>query len=136
MRDQPVGDPKRLWPKMQKVAEIPGVCIHDLRHTFASLLDSAGASLEMIEHLLGHSQIGTTYCYAHLIDAPVRGGVNAAGEMLKARPRMVGDRRDEIRSKRSFRLMSGIGLGHLKRPLGGRDVSCVRSFFTQSHCIM
>ena len=34
--DQPVGDPKRFWPKMQKVAQIPDVRIHDLRHTFAS----------------------------------------------------------------------------------------------------
>lgn len=88
--DQPVGDPKRFWPKMQKVAEIPDVRIHDLRHTFASLLVSGGASLEMIGRLLGHTQIGTTQRYAHLIDAPLRAGVNAVGEMLKPRLRVVG----------------------------------------------
>jgi integrase len=89
--DQPVGDPKRFWPKMQRVAEIPGVRIHDLRHTFASLLVSGGASLEMIGRLLGHTQIGTTQRYAHLIDAPLRAGVNAVGEMLKPRLRLVGE---------------------------------------------
>jgi integrase len=89
--DQPVGDPKRFWPKMQKVAEIPDVRIHDLRHTFASLLVSGGASLEMIGRLLGHTQIGTTQRYAHLIDAPLRAGVNAVGEMLKPRLRVVGE---------------------------------------------
>jgi integrase len=89
--DQPVGDPKRFWPKMQKVAEIPDVRIHDLRHTFASLLVSGGASLEMIGRLLGHTQIGTTQRYAHLIDAPLRAGVNAVGELLKPRLRVVGE---------------------------------------------
>ncbi len=89
--DQPVGDSKRFWPKMQKVAEIPDVRIHDLRHTFASLLVSGGASLEMIGRLLGHTQIGTTQRYAHLIDAPLRAGVNAVGEMLKPRLRVVGE---------------------------------------------
>ena len=89
--DQPVGDPKRFWPKMQKVAQIPDVRIHDLRHTFASLLVSGGASLEMIGRLLGHTQIGTTQRYAHLIDAPLRAGVNAVGEMLKPRLRVVGE---------------------------------------------
>lgn len=91
VRDQPVGDPKRFWPKMQKVAQIPDVRIHELRHTFASLLVSGGASLEMIGRLLGHTQIGTTQRYAHLIDAPLRAGVNAVGEMLKPRLRLVGE---------------------------------------------
>ncbi len=58
-------------------------CIHDLHHTFASLLVSGGASLEMIGRLLGHTQIGTTQRYAHLLDSPLRAGVNAVGEMLK-----------------------------------------------------
>jgi len=44
--------------------------IHDLRHTFASLLVSGGASMEVIGRLLGHTQIGTTQRYAHLIDWP------------------------------------------------------------------
>jgi site-specific recombinase XerD len=45
---------------MRVKAEIPDVRIHDLRHTFASLLVSGGASLEMIGRLLGHTQIRTT----------------------------------------------------------------------------
>lgn len=57
----------------------------------ASLLVSGGASLEMIGRLLGHTQIGTTQRYAHLIDAPLRAGVNAVGEMLKPRLRVVGE---------------------------------------------
>jgi integrase len=87
---QPVVDLKRFWERMRVQADIPDVRIHDLRHTFASLLVSGGASLEMIGRLLGHTQIGTTQRYAHLIDSPLRAGVNAVGEMLKPRLRVVG----------------------------------------------
>jgi len=87
---QPVVDLKRFWERMRVQAEIPDVRIHDLRHTFASLLVSGGASLEMIGRLLGHTQIGTTQRYAHLIDSPLRAGVNAVGEMLKPKLRVVG----------------------------------------------
>jgi site-specific recombinase XerD len=71
-------------------AEIPHVRIHDLRHTFASLLVYGDASLEMIGRLLGHTQAGTTQRYAHLIGSPLRAGVIAVGEMLKPRLRVVG----------------------------------------------
>jgi len=87
---QPVVDLKRFWERMRVQAEIPDVRIHDLRHTFASLLVSGGASLEMIGRLLGHTQIGTTQRYAHLIDSPLRAGVNAVGEMLKPRLKVMG----------------------------------------------
>jgi len=87
---QPVVDLKRFWERMRVQADIPDVRIHDLRHTFASLLVSGGASLEMIGRLLGHTQIGTTQRYAHLIDSPLRSMLNAVGEMLKPRLKMVG----------------------------------------------
>ena len=87
---QPVIELKRFWARMRATAEIPDVRIHDLRHTFASLLVSGGASLEMIGKLLGHTQAGTTQRYAHLIESPLRAGVNAVGEMLKPRLRVVG----------------------------------------------
>ena len=45
----------------------------------------------MIGRLLGHTQIGITQRYAHLIDSPLRAGVNAVGEMLKPRLRIVSE---------------------------------------------
>jgi site-specific recombinase XerD len=48
------------------------VRIHDLRHTYASILVSSGASLPMIGALLGHTQPQTTQRYAHLHDHPLR----------------------------------------------------------------
>ena len=93
---QTVNDHRLIWGKLDQVqAKYPDMVlpirIHDLRHTFVPLLVSGGASLEMIGRLLGHTQIGTTQRYAHLIDAPLRAGVNAVGEILKPRLRVVGN---------------------------------------------
>ena len=59
---------------MRMPAGVPAIRIHDLLHTFASLLVWGGASLEMIRRLVGHVQIATTQRCAHLIDAAARAG--------------------------------------------------------------
>ena len=51
---------KRPWPRICKAAQLTGVRVHDLRHSYASLLATAGFSLPMIGALLGHSQPSTT----------------------------------------------------------------------------
>jgi integrase len=52
---------------------------HDLRHTHASILASAGASLPLIGALLGHSQASSTQRYSHLhLDAQRRAAETAA----------------------------------------------------------
>jgi integrase len=88
---QPVQEVRRFWARIQKEVGIDDVRIHDLRHTFASLLVSGGASLEMIGKLLGHSQMQTTQRYAHLMDSPLRAGVNAVASAFKPKPRLVHD---------------------------------------------
>ncbi len=45
----------------------PSARLHDLRHTYASVLASAGQSLPVIGALLGHTQPQTTARYAHLL---------------------------------------------------------------------
>jgi integrase len=86
---QPVREIRRFWARVQKEVGILDVHIHDLRHTFASLLVSGGASLEMIGKLLGHSQMQTTQRYAHLMDSPLRAGVDAVASAFKPKPRLV-----------------------------------------------
>ena len=88
---QPVKEIRRFWMTVQREANLPDVRIHDLRHTFASLLVSGGASLEMIGKLLGHSQMQTTLRYAHLMDSPLRAGVDAVAGMFRPRPKIVYD---------------------------------------------
>jgi integrase len=86
---EPVREIRRFWARIQKDIGIEDVRIHDLRHTFASLLVSGGASLEMIGKLLGHSQMQTTQRYAHLMDSPLRAGVGAVASAFKPRPRLA-----------------------------------------------
>jgi integrase len=62
----------------------PTVRIHDLRHSFASILVSAGASLPLIGQLLGHTQVQTTHRYAHLFDRPMREAAEAVGVFVEA----------------------------------------------------
>jgi len=92
---QPVQEVRRFWGQIQKECGLQEVHIHDLRHTFASLLVSGGASLEMIGKLLGHSQMQTTLRYAHLMDSPLRAGVDAVASAFRPKPRLVHDADDQ-----------------------------------------
>lgn len=80
---------KRFWDDVREKAELTDVRIHDLRHTFASLLVSGGMSLPMIGKLLGHSQVQTTQRYAHLFDDRLRAGLNEVGDMLRPKLRLA-----------------------------------------------
>jgi integrase len=46
-----------VWERVRIKANLPDVRIHDLRHTFASLLVSGGMTLPMIGRLLGRKQV-------------------------------------------------------------------------------
>ena len=65
-----------------KTAGIPGVRLHDLRHTAASVAVGQGASLALIGRLLGHSQTQTTHRYAHVDIDPAIGVANAIGDAI------------------------------------------------------
>ena len=92
---KPVREVRRFWVKVQREADLPDVRIHDLRHTFASLLVSGGASLEIIGRLLGHSQMQTTQRYAHLMESPLRAGVDSVAGIFRPRPQLVRDAKDK-----------------------------------------
>jgi integrase len=79
-RDQHRRDLKYPWRRICGAAGISGVRIHDLRHSYASHLASAGIGLHVIGALLGHSNPTTTHRYAHLLDDPLR----AATERVSA----------------------------------------------------
>ena len=54
------------WDTARIRAGMPEVRVHDLRHSFASLLINSGRSLYEVQKLLGHTQVKTTQRYAHL----------------------------------------------------------------------
>ena len=54
-------------PRLEKAAGLPNVSLHDLRHTFASMLNNAGVDIAMISRELGHSNLTTTLnVYTHV----------------------------------------------------------------------
>ena len=77
-----LSDLKYPWAEICKDANLKGVRIHDLRHTFASHLVSSGVSLPMVGKLLGHTQVQTTARYAHLADNPLREATNLFPKVL------------------------------------------------------
>jgi integrase len=82
----PLTDLKSAWSVLCKAADLKGVRLHDLRHTYASVLASAGLSLPVIGGLLGHSTPSTTARYAHLYDDPLRAATERAAAVITGKP--------------------------------------------------
>ena len=58
----------RVFEPTLRVAGLRKMRIHDLRHTFASLLINQGENLKYVQHQLGHASITTTVDrYGHLM---------------------------------------------------------------------
>jgi len=70
------------WDAICEAAGLHGVRLHDLRHSFASVLASSGTSLHVIGSLLGHSNPATTARYSHLTDQALRSATEIAGAAI------------------------------------------------------
>jgi len=75
---------KKSFATACKNAGIEDFRIHDMRHTCAAWLVSAGAALAEVRDLLGHASITMTERYAHLSPENVR---NAVGRLDNSRSR-------------------------------------------------
>ena len=73
---------KGNWARVCAVAKIKGLRVHDLRHSYASQLASAGIGLHVIGGLLGHTQPQTTHRYAHLFSDPLRAATEKVGAII------------------------------------------------------
>jgi integrase len=76
----------RAWRRICRAAKIDDARVHDLRHTHASRLASAGVGLHTIGTLLGHQNPKTTHRYAHLLDDPLRAATEKASALITGAP--------------------------------------------------
>ena len=66
---------KRYWNAALAIAGIENFHFHDLRHTYASRLVTAGVDLAVLRELLGHADFAMTLRYAHLHPSRLREAV-------------------------------------------------------------
>ncbi len=65
--------PRRILLKLAKLAEIPALTrLHELRHTYASLLLGKGVHILHLKELLGHSDIRDTQRYSHMLPEHIK----------------------------------------------------------------
>ncbi|MCG5526379.1 site-specific integrase [Ectothiorhodospira haloalkaliphila] len=79
---EPLGNFFNSWNTARKRADLSDVRIHDLRHSFASMLVNSGHSLYEVQKLLGHTQIRTTQRYAHLDQGTLLRASNQVGRIV------------------------------------------------------
>lgn len=70
----------RTWNDVRQRLGLQGVRIHDLRHSFASLLVNAGCSLYEVQKILGHYDPKVTMRYAHLAQRSLVEAANLVGK--------------------------------------------------------
>jgi integrase len=80
---------KKSWAMLTKATGIADLRLHDLRHSYASQLVSAGASLPLVGALLGHTSPSTTARYAHLHSDPLKEATERVGAVIAAAGRPV-----------------------------------------------
>jgi integrase len=84
---KPLNNPRKAFSRILAAANLPHMKIHGLRHAFASLAVSAGASLYQVQHLLGHASPTTTQRYAHLANDVLRqASASVSSIFAKAKP--------------------------------------------------
>ena len=80
--DKPRVNISKAWRAFRTSLGLLRVRIHDLRHTFASLVANTDANIFTLKDLLHHASVVTTQRYAHLFDATLRDASNKAGNDL------------------------------------------------------
>lgn len=68
---------KHSFKTATKVANLPGLRIHDLRHSAASYMINAGVDLFAVGKVLGHANYQSTQRYAHLANDTLLAAVEA-----------------------------------------------------------
>ena len=72
------------WERIRDEAGLPGLRLHDLRHTWASTAAMNGVDMVTIAKLLGHALVETTERYVHLSDRSVADAADRVSNRIHA----------------------------------------------------
>ena len=108
-----------FWVGIREEAGLPGLRIHDCRHTWASQGVMNGVGLTTVGRLLGHRKRSTTAIYAHLDDNALQ---DAAAQTARVVAGAMGYRADPLPEERD----DAVDGGDLNWLSGGeaRSASC------------
>jgi len=81
---QPIKRVQDAWELIRERADLPGVVLYTLRHSFASFAIDDGESLYVVGRALGHKKAATTERYAHVRDGLAQRVAAGVGAKLTA----------------------------------------------------
>ncbi|WEK48187.1 MAG: tyrosine-type recombinase/integrase [Candidatus Andeanibacterium colombiense] len=81
-RLEPYTDLKHPWETARDAAGLPGLRLHDLRHSAASFMINAGIDLFAVGRILGHADHQSTMRYSHLANDTLMQAVEAGAAKL------------------------------------------------------
>lgn len=76
---------KHGWQTARDAADLPGLRIHDLRHSAASFMVNSGVDLFAVGKVLGHANVASSARYSHLAQDTLLAAVEA-GAAKQAQP--------------------------------------------------
>jgi site-specific recombinase XerD len=78
----------KVWEKLRSKAGLPHLRLHDLRHQAASNLINSGATLFIVQAILGHSDPSVTQRYSHLAMKTLNDASDKASAIIKNATKM------------------------------------------------
>jgi integrase len=80
---QPFVSIKRAWDTARKAANLPGLRLHDLRHSAASFMVNSGVDLLSVGKILGHADYQSSMRYSHLANDTLLAAVEAGAAKMR-----------------------------------------------------
>ena len=81
---RPIDNIAFQWNRIRAEAGLPGLRLHDLRHSWASTAAMNGVDMVTIAKLLGHALVETTERYVHLSDRSVADAADRVSNRIHA----------------------------------------------------
>ena len=81
---RPVDNIEYQWHRIRDEAGLPGLRLHDLRHSWASVAAINDVDMVTVAKLLGHALVETTERYVHLSDRTAQDAADRVSNRIHA----------------------------------------------------